>query len=278
MVPADRLNALLDRFAVRARQFHTGPLCGVRRFEVVPGRGFLHILRSGRLTVRDGAGRRAVDEPSMLFYPRPHEHVFEAPGTGVDLACAALEFDGGPDNPLVRALPDVLIVPTAEISGLDATLGLLFHEIDEFRCGHRHVVDRLFEITLIKLLRWLLDNAHRVGVPPGLLGGMSDPRIARALSAVHADPGRAWTLADLAGTAQMSRSAFAARFREVMDCAPHDYLTGWRIVLGQQRLRHGLPVSRVAAELGYTNSSFSRVFAQRVGRSPRDWLASLDGR
>ena len=43
----DRLDALLDTFTVRARQFHTGSLCGLRRFDVLPGRGFLQILRLG---------------------------------------------------------------------------------------------------------------------------------------------------------------------------------------------------------------------------------------
>lgn len=274
----DRLNDLLDRFTVRARQFHTGALCGLRRFDVVPGRGFLHILRAGELTVLDGRGRsrRVLSEPSLLFYPRPHEHVFTTSDSGVELACAALEFDGAEDNPLVRALPEVLTVPIVELSGLDHSLELLFHEIDEFRCGHRHVVDRLFEIVLIKLLRWLLDHPEDSGLPPGMLGGMADPRIARALAAVHADPGRPWTLTELGRTAHMSRSAFAARFTELVGSTPLDYLTGWRIMVGQQLLRRGHPVGRVAAELGYTGSSFSRVFTQRVGSSPRAWLAEAD--
>ena len=103
---------------------------------------------------------------------------------------------------------------------------------------------------------------------------MADPRIARALAAVHADPGHPWTLAELGRTARMSRSAFAARFTEVVGSTPLDYLTGWRIMVGQQLLLRGHPVARVAAELGYTGSSFSRVFAQRVGSSPRTWLAA----
>ncbi len=275
MAPVDRLDALLEAFTVRARQFHSGPLCGLRRFDVLPGRGFLHILRSGELTVIDGPDRspRVLTEPSVLFYPRPHDHVFQAPGVGVDLACAALEFDGGDDNPLVRALPEVLTVPIAAVSGLGPSLDLLFAEIDGFRCGHRHVVDRLFEITLIKLLRWLLDNPETIGLPPGLLGGMADPRIARALAAMHADPGHGWTLTELARTARLSRSAFAARFADTVGSTAHDYLTTWRIMVGQQLLRRDRPVGRVAAELGYTGSSFSRVFTQRVGRSPRAWLA-----
>ncbi|WP_298128967.1 AraC family transcriptional regulator [Micropruina sp.] len=278
MAPIDRLDDLLERFTVRARQFHTGPLCGRRRFEALAGRGFLHILRAGELTIFDGpdGARRVVTEPSLLFYPRSHDHVFQTEGIGVDLACATLEFSGGDDNPLVRALPRAVTVPIAEVSGLAGSLGLLFDEIDDFRCGHRHVVDRLFEITLIKLLRWLLDHSKDAGLPPGLLEGMADPQLARALTAMHADPGHPWTLAELSTAAQMSRSAFAARFSQLVGSTPHDYLTSWRILVGQQLLRRGDPVSRVAAELGYTASSFSRLFTQRVGSSPRAWLAAAE--
>ncbi|WP_449281932.1 AraC family transcriptional regulator [Leucobacter sp.] len=277
----DRLDPMLERFSVRARQFHVGPLCELRRFDAEPGRGFLHILRAGALHVEDGRmpGLRTVSEPSLLFYPRPHEHLFHARADRpVDLACATLEFDGGGAHPLVRALPDVVTVPIAEVEGLDRSLDLLFAEIDEFRCGHRYVVDRLFEIALLKLLRWLLDHPRDVGLPPGLFTGLADPAIARALAGMHEDPGRSWTLETLGRLARMSRSAFAARFRELVGTPPHEYLTGWRITIGQQRLREGRPVAQIAAELGYTGSSFSRVFAQRTGSSPRAWAEDQRGR
>lgn len=137
-----------------------------------------------------------------------------------------------------------MTVPIAEVSGLAGSLELLFDEIDDFRCGHRHVVDRLFEITLINLLRWLLDHSKDAGLPPGLLEGMADPQLARALTAMHADPGHPWTLAELSTAAQMSRSAFAARFSQLVGSTPHDYLTSWRILVG--RAGHSAAVIRSA--------------------------------
>lgn len=278
MDPIDRLDALLRRFAVRAQQFYEGTLCHTRAFEAVPGQGFLHILRRGSMTVRDGETglQREIAEPMILLYPRAHEHTFSPnTGTGVDLACATLTFDGGVMHPLVAALPDVLAVPITDVQGLNPVLDLLESEIDAISCGHRHVVDRLFEVVLIKLLRHLLDRPGEYDLPGGgVLGGLADPHIAHALAAVHADPGEAWTLERLARVAHMSRSAFAERFRELVGTTPHDYLTSWRMTVGKQLLAQQLPVTRVATELGYSGSSFSRVFQQREGQSPRAWLAA----
>ncbi|WP_217133408.1 helix-turn-helix transcriptional regulator [Leucobacter chinensis] len=275
--PIDRLDAMLRRFSVRAQQFHVGPMWGTRRFDPRPGQGFLHVLRAGQLTLVDGSGReaRTITEPTLLFYPRAHEHTFVSrePG-GVDLACATLEFDGASTHPLVATMPPLVTVPTAEVQGLELSLELLSQEAGEVKCGHRHVVDRVFEIVLLKLLRHLLDQPELAEAPVGLIRGFSDPQIARALTAVHEQPGAEWSLDSLAETAHMSRSAFSARFRELVAVPPHDYLIDWRMTVGKQLLMRDYSVAQVAAEVGYTGSSFSRVFAQREGQSPRAWLDS----
>ena len=108
---------------------------------------------------------------------------------------------------------------------------------------------------------------------PGLITGLSDPRLARALVAMHDHPGAAWTLERMAGHAGMSRTAFANTFRELLGQTPADYLTGWRMALAQSRLREGRPIKLLGEELGYANpSAFSRAFTARVGKSPRAWL------
>lgn len=282
MTSVDRLSPLLERFRVRTRLFHTGPLCGVTTFDAGHGRGFLHVLRAGAMEVthRDAGNRlatRRVDQPSLLFYPRPLDHAFHnAPTADSDFACASLDFEGGPNHPLVRTLPPVLVLPLDAVATLEPALALLFAEIDTARCGHRVLVDRLFEVVLIQLFRWILDHADEVAVPTGLLTGLADERLALALVAVHEEPGRAWTLDGMAREARMSRSAFAARFKEAVGQSPGDYLAGWRITVAQDRLRAGVSVARTATELGYaTAPAFSRAFTQRVGCSPRAWMAQL---
>ena len=278
--PIDRLSGLLERYWVHARVHHTGMLCGVTRFDGREGFGFLHVLRRGMLTVSHPGAKELPDfvhfqEPTLLLYPRPVTHRFHnPPADGPDFTCARLIFDGGSNNPLVRTLPPLIALPLSKVSGLSVSLDLLFAETDRVRCGQRLLADRLFEVVFIQLLRWLLDHPAEAGVRPGLITGLSDPRLARALVALHDAPGESWTLERMARKAGMSRTAFANCFRETVGRTPADYLTDWRIALAQSRMREGRSIKLLAEELGYANpSALSRAFAARTGMYPSAWLA-----
>ena len=277
--PLDRLSALLDRFRVRTQLFHAGPLCGLTHFGAEPGRGFLHVLRRGEMVLthraRSGLRRRLhVREPSLLFYPRPLDHDFHnAPADGSDFVCATVAFDGGAQHPLARALPPLVLLPLHAVPGLEQALALLFAETAQVRCGQHLVADRLFEVVLLQLLRWLLDHPEEAELPPGLLPGLADERLARALVAMHEEPGAAWSLDRMAAAAGLSRSAFAARFKAVLAQTPAEYLAQWRLTLAKAELRDGRAVKAIAQELGYANASaLSRLFTQKFGVSPRQWL------
>jgi AraC-like DNA-binding protein len=276
----DRLSSLLDRFRVRAHLFHQGPLCGVHLFDARPGRGFLHVLRRGQMTLTHqrarGLPRRwQIDEPTLLFYPRPLAHEFHnAPAEGCDFTCATVDFDGGDAHPLWHALPAVVVLPLRQAEGLAASLDLLFAETDRLRCGSRLLADRLFEVVLIQLLRWLLDHPREAGVPTGLLQGLADARLARALVALHEHPEHAWPLPAMAAQAGMSRSAFAAAFKQAVGQTPAAYLAGWRTSLAEAALRSGRPLKTIADELGYGSAdAMARAFRQRRGVSPKRWRA-----
>ncbi|MDJ1371028.1 helix-turn-helix transcriptional regulator [Gulosibacter molinativorax] len=278
---ADRLGPILERFHIRARLFYQGPLCGVTTFAAHPGRGFLHVLRQGEMAVthRDEAGalhRIEVTEPSMLVYPRPLEHAFHnAPTEDSDFACATLEVPEGHDHPLLRALPPVIVLPLTSVNRLQPALDLLFAEVDEGLSGDRLLIDRLFDVVLIQFFRWVVDHSSELQLPAGLIAGLSDPDLSRAVTAIHAHPSRPWTLEALAREARMARSTFAERFAAVVGQPPADYVAEWRMLVAQELLLRGDSVGQVAQNVGYgTTPAFSRAFTRRIGVSPRDWAAS----
>ncbi len=277
---SDGLGQVLDRLRVQAMTFQAGPVCGVTRYDESRGVGFVHILREGRMVMTyadaDGvAQRHALDEPTLLFFPRPLTHGFiQASERGSELFCAKLRFEGGAAHPLARALPPVLAVPLARLPMLSHTLALLFDEGSRIMQGQRVLADRLFEVLLIQLLRWMREDARAPELPAGLLAGLAHPKLAQALSAMHEQPSEPWTLDGLAGRAGMSRSSFAASFHEVLGETPADYLAQWRIELAKQALLRGEALKRIALDTGYGSSSaLSRAFASRVGQAPRAWLA-----
>ena len=279
----DRLSSLLERFRVRARLFHHGPLCGVTHFDAAPGRGFLHVMRRGPMTLthagRRGAPRKLqLDEPALLLYPRPLEHDFHtAADRGADFSCATLDFEGGAQHPLVRALPPLVCLPLARVDGVADSVALLFAEADRPACGARVLLDRLFEVVLIQVMRWMLDHPEDSGIGPGALAGLADARLARALVALHQSPAMPWDLPRLAAQAGMSRSAFARAFRDAVGQTPAAYVADWRMTLARQALREGQRVQQVADTLGFASASaFTRLFTQRVGASPRDWRAAQE--
>ena len=278
-VPVDRLSGLLERFRVHAHLFHAGPLCGVTHFDAQEGRGFLHVLRQGEMLVthrpRSGAARRIkVTEPTLLLYPRPLEHQFHnAPSEGSDFVCATLDFEGGVRHPVVAALPSLVVLPLRSVDGIEQTLALLFAETERLRCGQRLLADRLFEVLLLQVLRWLLDHPDDGGMTEGLIQGLAHPKLARALTAMHETPGAAWSLDSMAHAAGMSRSAFAAEFKLQVGVTPADYLLNWRVSLAQSMLLAGSSIKLASEKLGYASAaSFSRAFVQSMGLSPRAWL------
>ena len=266
----DRLQGLLQRFSVSARMFHSGPLCGINDFDD-NGLGQLHLVRRGPLTVRHTGDEHVVQEPSLLFYPRPLAHRFITDAsTGADMACANLDFGGGAANPITRALPAFVQLPLSALPSALPVLDLLFDEAFAQRCGRQVLVDRLFDAVLVLLLRHLLDSGL---VQSGPLAGLGHPQLAKALAAMHEAPASPWTLESLAAVAGMSRSRFAEVFADRVGTPPSAYLASYRITLAQDALRRGDKLERIAQQVGYGSAAaLSRAFASVCGVSPRQWL------
>ena len=267
----DRLVELLKCFELRARVFQAGPLCKSAHYDAADGLGYIHVLQRGVLRVESPAHPpMLIDEPGLFFYMNPTNHRLLPKDRDVDMVCASFEFGAGLRNPLARALPDVVLIRLHDLPTLGMSLQILFREAGEQHCGRQAVLDRLIEVVFIQMLRDLMDR-QRLQV--GLLAGLAEPRLAKAINAMHAEPARNWSLEDLAATAGMSRARFAAKFRDVVGMTPGSYLGEWRLGVAQSLLRQGKPVQLVSDVVGYGSASaLSRAFRAQIGLSPTEWV------
>lgn len=165
---------------------------------------------------------------------------------------------------LVSLLPRLLHVRGEP--RLSTLLELVREESRAARPARDVVLARLLEVLLIEALR----SEARTTSSPGLLRGLADARLAVAIRRMHERPTHPWTVAELAKTAAMSRSAFFERFRVAVGVAPMEYLLGWRMALAKDILRReAASVAEVAERVGYSSAStFSVAFTRHVGQPP----------
>jgi len=268
----DTLSPLISRFSLSASVFYSGVLCQSTTFAPQSGLGYLHVLREGAVAVAgpDGTTLEIV-EPSLLLYPRPCAHRFNFSNeSSAKLVCAMIDFGVGEGNPVIAALPEALLIRLSDMPEADPLLSLMFAEAFDEAPGRQTAIDRLMEYFLILVFRHVI-LAKLVG--ESILAGLADPRLKKALSAIHERPEFDWTIEELAKEAGMSRARFAAHFRETTGTTPLDYLTEWRIGLAQTMLKKGKPLKIIAPAVGYSSAiGLSRAFVRRMGISPGEWL------
>jgi len=165
---------------------------------------------------------------------------------------------------LVSLLPALVHVRGAP--RLSTLVRLVGEEASERRSGRDLVLTRLVEVLLIEALR----STPGEDAPPGLLRGLGDAHLAPAIRHMHDKLTRSWTVAQLAKTAALSRSAFFERFTRTLGVTPMAYLLAWRMAVAQELLRrHELSLAEVAQRVGYGSAStFSTAFRRHVGQPP----------
>ena len=266
------LDHLLTQFSLRAGVFYTGNICGLHDFERDERRGHLHLIKNGPVQlIEPGKAAIVLDRPTLVYLPRPETHRLVAnEKEGADVVCATVLLGGGGRNPISDSLPDAVLIELDQMAGIHEILGLMFDEAFDDRSGRQALLDRLCEVLMIKMLRHCLDQGVAAG---GALAGLSDPKLAKALEAMHRQPALDWDLPAMAAKAGMSRARFADHFRDIIGKPPADYLASWRIMLAQRHLARGVPAKTVALDVGYGSSSaLHRAFVRKLGVSPSGWL------
>ncbi|RAI44367.1 cupin domain-containing protein [Rhodoplanes roseus] len=203
-------------------------------------------------------------------YPRPVRYWGNGPGARTLVIDLVSAFPVPNRNLLLRALPSVMHIRAEHLkvrSWLDFALDMVASEPPKGTPGYAAAVSRMTDLIFIQAVRTHL--SIQAADARGWLRGLFHPRISRALQAIHHDPQRNWTVAQLATEAGMSRTPFALEFTACLELSPIRYLTEWRMHLASRRLAEGVPISVVADELGYASPiSFARTFRRVMGITP----------
>jgi AraC-like DNA-binding protein len=172
---------------------------------------------------------------------------------------------------LLDMLPDFMVVPrSSPASGAVATiLALMNDEVGRDGIGSAIVSARLADVLLVEAIRAYTEQAGPAET--GWLGALSDPRLGRALRAIHQDIAQPWTVARLAAVAGMSRAAFSAEFSRRVGQSPLAYLRTWRLTRARAALARGdSSVADIARSIGYTSqSAFGHAYRRAFGAPPK---------
>ncbi len=182
-----------------------------------------------------------------------------------------MRFEHPAAGNLIEILPPTIHIEASSsprLEWMQSVLRLMASEAGELRPGGEAVITRLGDILVIQAIRAWMESDP--AAQTGWLGALHDPQIGRAISNIHRDPARNWTVASLAHELAMSRSAFAARFSELVGEPAMSYVTRWRMHVAVAALKdEGATVGQLADRLGYrSEAAFSRAFKRVIGVSP----------
>lgn len=238
-------------------------------------RGDLVLVPHGeghRLSSAPGiAGTKLFDIPRDVMSER--YEVFRHGGGGAitTMICGAVRFDHPAAHHLVRLLPGLICVEAStspHMEWINGALRFMEDEAREVRPGGEAVITRIADILVIQAIRAWIERDP--AAQTGWLGALKHKQIGRAISLIHRDPAREWTLESLAAGTGMSRSAFAARFTERVGEPAMRYVARWRMHLALTWLQQDdAPLRDLASRLGYkSEAAFSRAFKRFIGVSP----------
>jgi AraC-like DNA-binding protein len=125
------------------------------------------------------------------------------------------------------------------------------------------------EVSLRLLARWLIEEV--VEALSGKAAGTGNEVVRRAQEFVAAHMGESITLTDLARWSDCSISTMRRQFQQALGVPPYEWILDTRMRRAQQLLATTtMRIKEVAGRVGFEDAfQFSRIFKQRIGRSPR---------
>lgn len=262
-----------------------------------------HIVTGGTcwLTVEGGDEPVLLSESDLVILPHGHAHtmtddpntpvtrledliptrtgekegVFSGGGEGsvTTLVCGGLQLEEYTTTPLYSILPTLLHLSSQQgqaMPWLREIVELVRVEASGNRPAAETVITRLSEILFIQAVRAHISTVNDEDGNAGWLGALKDSQIGQALALIHRQPDESWTVECLAGRVNLSRSAFSAKFRQLVGEPPMQYLTRVRLTKATALLRtHSKTLVEVALSVGYDSEvSFSKAFKRYFGVAP----------
>jgi len=282
----DVLSEVLSAFRLSAQVFKHDEYCGVWQVNTSGRRrATFHVLGSGSCWLHLGEKKPPLElrAGDVVVFPHDAWHILSngqclKGGQGVPvydngsttMLCGYFDFGVDGPNPVLQALPEMILLRREEISEtgeLESLVRMIIREAGSGRSGHQAVVDKLCDVLFVMILRiYVATSPNRTG----LLAALSEPRLQKVLSAIHQRPGHPWRLESLAAEAGMSRTLFANTFRERVGTTPLQYLAEWRMQVAAELLRDPhRSVAEIAGQVGYdTEAAFRRAYRRIKGEPP----------
>jgi AraC-like DNA-binding protein len=236
--------------------------------------GAVHLVEGGEVHVEVvGAEPRILRAGDAALLPAGRAHVLRVTEPDTRWLTGTFVYDGATGNRLLAALPDVIAFERLRERGyewFDVSYRLMAKERHEPTPGAAVMISRILDLMYIQMLRLWATSAQS---SPGWLRAGMDPDIGGVLDAIHADPARAWSNAEMAQHAHLSRTTFTERFTRTLGQPPMAYLTELRMELARELLLgSGETAKQVARRTGYkSDAAFNRAFTRHHGRSPGQW-------
>ena len=289
---------------VQYRRIEIAPPFGIG-FGIVEGRAQFHFIARGPVFLRTSGGAlQALGTGDAVLLPRGGAHeLLSAPdlpsrdiasfetaplcktvgairavpdesggAAGVLVFSGCMEFDLGGMHPLVALMPEMMTVGTLldRYPEILPMLEAMAREACTERAGFAAILARLADVVSASIVRGWVECGCGGASNCGWIDALRDARLGRVIAALHRDPGRDWTVAELAAEMGSSRSVFAERFLAVTGLTPLRYLADLRMRLAAQWIgRDRMPIEAAAHRLGYgSQAAFSRAFKRVIGQSP----------
>lgn len=296
----DPIDQLLDMMRVRSTAYLSKNLRApwgveVERYEtlarfhlIVTGQTWIrlssksepHLLRRGDIAIvpRGCAHHYFYDRDQVKYVPRNYPYDEGEPefaplypdSSDTHMLCGYFEISDNTPTTIMDQMPDILVNSSKCLKDEKRSrllIDLATEELSNPTTGFQIRLNRITEMICVQTIQSWLESAI---FENDYLRALGAPKTALVLDAIHNDPDREWTVAELAQIYGQSRSAFNARFKLATGQSPMHYLRNHRLKRARGLLTSsGMSIDEIAFKSGYADTNaFNRAFKRAIGKSP----------